>query len=202
MVGAVLAYGLAAVVAAACIIAPPPDLPTQPVERPTILHDAVVPPADGIMTPAQLPENRVMTFLVPVLLDDPNEAFAWEAFVDYDPYTNPKPCASEKVEPTPGTLDGGTLVVPFQLAFNDGNPPCNLQAPSCHRIEFIVAYSFSQFHVPDSIGGDSVVWLYNGSGDTSACLAYDASAFGEGGLPMQDAASDHLPVVPESGSDP
>ena len=195
----VLTYGAGAVAAAACIVAPPPDLPAQTANRPTILHDAVVPPTDGILTAAQLPENGALTFLVPVVLDDPSQAFAWEVFVDYDAYTNSRPALSpEKVEPTPGTLDGGAVVVAFSLNFNDGN----LAAPYCHRIEFIVADSFSAFHVPDSIGGDSVVWLYNGAGGTTGCPPYDASAFVEGGLPASDAPSERLPIVPESGSDP
>jgi hypothetical protein len=200
---AVLACGLAALVAAACIVAPPPDLPPQPVSRPTILHDAVTPPADAILTPADVPPNGLMTFVVPVELNDPNSAFSWEVFVDYDAYpnayTNDGLCSYATEEPTPGTVDGGTVVVPFSLHVDD----CKLAAPYCHRIEFVVAYSFSAHHVPDSIGGDNVLWWYNGAGGTAACPPpYDASAFGEGGLPMMDAASEHPPIAPESGSDP
>ncbi len=195
---AALAYGLGALVAGACIVAPPPDLPPQQVVRPTILHDAVVPPADGILTSADLSQSGVMNFLVPVVLEDPNQAFAWELFVDYDAYTNDRPCSLGTVQPTPGAMDGGTIGVPFSLHFDD----CNLAAPYCHRIEFVVAYSFSEYHIPDSIGGDSVVWLYNGAGGTNGCTPYDASAFGEGGFPMMDAPSEQLPIVPESGSDP
>jgi hypothetical protein len=202
-IGAALgAWALAALpLAAACIVAPPPDLPPQPQSRPTILHDSAWPPADQILTAAALPDGGSLTFLVPVELIDPSKTFSWELFVDYDPYAlyaNNGPVQVGGVQPTPGSVDGGTTVVAFELNFDEAP----LNGAYCHRIEFLVAYTFSAFHVPDSLGGDSLTWLYNGAGGVNGCPPFDASALGDTGYPLTDAAPDQLPVVPESGSDP
>jgi hypothetical protein len=183
---------------AACIVAPPPDLPPQPVSRPTILHDSVFPPADQILTGAEIPDGGTLTFLVPVDLVDPTRAFSWELFVDYDPYSATAPLLFGQVQPTPGSVDGGTIVVPFSLDF--GQAP--LDMAYCHRIQFLVAYTFSASHTPDSLGGDSVTWLYNGAGGVNGCPPFDASALGDSGVPLTEAGPDHPPVVPESGGDP
>jgi hypothetical protein len=71
----VVACGLAA---QACITAPPPDLPVVQSLRPTVLHDAVQPPEGPLF---EWPVDN--TFLVPVELDVPNEAFVFAVFVDY-----------------------------------------------------------------------------------------------------------------------
>jgi hypothetical protein len=189
----------AALTTVACIVAPPPDLPPQVAHRPTILHDSVVPPADQILTASDIPLGGALTFLVPVELDDPNRQFSWELFIDYDPYAASAPFLYGQVQPTASTADAGTVVVAIPLSFQDSR----LSSPYCHRIEFLVAYSFSAFHTPDSLGGDVATWLYNGAGGDDGCPAsYDASALGEGGWSMPDAPSDQLPVVPESGGDP
>jgi hypothetical protein len=196
-VGACVLAGALATVA--CIVAPPPDLPPQPLHRPTILHDSVVPPTDQILTAAQIADGGSLTFLIPVELDDPDRQFSWELFVDYDPYTTPGPFLYGAVQPTPSAVDAGTVVVAIPVSFEDRR----LSSPYCHRIEFIVAYSFSAFHTPDSLGGDTATWLYNGAGGSDGCpTSYDASALGDGGWPMPDAPADQLPVVPESGGDP
>jgi hypothetical protein len=170
------------------------------VHRPTILHDSVSPPAGRILTAADIPDGGVLTFLIPVELDDPTRQFSWELFIDYDPYTASAPFQLGQVQPTASTVDAGTILVsPPPVSFLDGK----LSTPYCHRIEFLVAYSFSAFHTPDSLGGDIVTWLYNGAGGPDGCpLSYDASALGDSGWSMLDAPADQLPVVPESGSDP
>jgi hypothetical protein len=191
----------AALAGVACIVAPPPDLPPEPLRRPIILRDSVVPPADQILTAAQLPDGGEMTFLIPVQVDDPTKPFLWELFVDYvyDPNTPMLPVSVGQFQPTVSTLDAGTVIVAISVPFQDGR----LSAPYCHRIEFMVAYKFDEYHTPNSIGGDSVTWLYNGAGGPDGCpLSYDAGPLGEGGWSVADAPADHLPVVPESGSDP
>jgi hypothetical protein len=197
--GAVVCVLGSALATAACIVAPPPDLPPAVAHRPTILHDSVVPPADQILTSAEVPDGGALTFLVPVELDDPSRQFSWELFIDYDPYTASAPFLYGQVQPTASTVDAGTVVVAIPLSFQDGR----LSTPYCHRVEFLVAYTFSAFHTPDSLGGDIVTWLYNGAGGLDGCpLSYDASALGDSGWSPADAPADQLPIVPESGSDP
>jgi hypothetical protein len=177
----------------ACLTAPPPDLSQQPVHRPTILHDAVQPPPDQIL--AAIP----VEFLVPVELDDPNQSFQWDVFVDYDPEANPNPVFFPTlVQPTPGTVDGGIATVDFSLQHLAGSA---LDAARCHRIDFLVAHAFNNTspHAWDSIGGDLVSWLYNPGGDPAGCPVYDAGSLQDGAFPAPDAPPDGLPVVPESG---
>jgi hypothetical protein len=176
----------------ACIVALPPDLPAPPEHRPTILHDAVFPPADAVLT--QLPPEG---FVVPVLLEDPNESFCSRVFIDFDPYNNPGALFPKCQGPTPATANGGVVLVGF-------SPDATMLDPSfCHRIEFLVAASFNEAspHTPTSIGGDSVTWLYNAAGG-DGCPLYDAGALGDAGFPMPDAPMDALPIAPESGGDP
>jgi hypothetical protein len=182
-----------ALVTGACLIAPPPDLPQPPVHRPTILHDAVFPHTDQILT--TLPPQG---FIVPVELEDPNELFCYNVFVDFDPYNNRDPALATRCQSaTPATADGGVFQVSFGLNSSLVDPTF------CHRIEFIVAAGFNADspHTPNSIGGDSVTWLYSAAGG-GGCPAYDASLLGDSGWPMPDAGPDVLPVTPESGSDP
>jgi hypothetical protein len=184
---------IAAVTSTACITAPPPDLPQPPAHRPTILHESVVPPPDQIL--AVLPTE----FVIPVQLDDPNQSFEWEIFVDYDPLQAPNPYYTLQVQPTPDTVDGGIITV-------DAPPPTDSQAdPSrCHRIDFLVAHAFDPAtpHTWDSIGGDIVTWIYNPGGGPGGCPVYDAGSLQDGAFPPADAPSDGLPIVPESGGDP
>jgi hypothetical protein len=187
-------------IAAACFVAPPPDLPSQPTGRPMILHDSVVPPADQILTAAQVPMDGMLTFDVPVEVEDPTLPFAWRVFVDYDPYTATSQVISGNLQPSAGPADAGVTVVSFSL------PSSDLSAPYCHRIDFVVTYKFAFLtgNAPaPGVEADSVRWLFNGAGGVSGCpQPFDASAFGDGGLNIPDAAPDQLPVVPESGSEP
>jgi hypothetical protein len=175
----------------ACITAPPPDLPTPPAHRPTILHESVVPPPDQIL--AQLPAE----FVVPIELEDPNQSFEWEVFVDYDPVQAPNPSIFTPVLPTPDTVDGGIYTVDFP-------PPIVPQLPDpgrCHRIDFLVAHHFNAAsqHTWDSVGGDIVTWLYNPGGSPGGCPVYDAGNLQDGAFPVVDAPPDTLPIVPDTG---
>jgi hypothetical protein len=195
-------------IAGACFVAPPPDLPSQPPGRPTILHDSVVPPGDQILTSGTIPANGMFTFLIPIEVDDPNLEFSWRVFVDFDPYTTTVPVKAASVQPSSGGVDAGVIVVSFDLSFGD----LPLSTPYCHRIDFVVASSFANKidkgiileNVPtQGVVADSVRWLYAGPDGMMGCAqSFDASAFGDGGLTIPDAAPDGLPVVPESGSDP
>jgi hypothetical protein len=202
-----LVFGLAAaacaciavgtLVSTACITAPPPELPAEIEHRPTIVHESLVPSA-GIL--AQLPTGG---FVVPILLEDPNESFQWDVFVDYNPCAqsgcpapSPEPPGVHSVSPTPGTLDGGVVNVSFTL-------PADVDPAQCHTIAFYVAHGFSPTSPVtfDAIGGDTATWIYWPEGVQCTLIVYDAGALQDGAFPPADAAPDALPVVPESGTD-
>jgi hypothetical protein len=199
---AAICASVAVATTSACVTVPPPELPELPVERPTIVHDAVVPPTDQIL-PA-LP----VEFVVPVELDDPAESFLWDVFVDYSPCAGPTSCALEnpkifpqEVQPTAGTLDGGVYIVSFALSAPDlttaqGGPS------ACHRIDFLVAHGFNQGseYTWDSVGGDIVTWFFNAGGGPNGCPVYDAGNVQDGAFPPVEAGADALPVIPESGT--
>jgi hypothetical protein len=128
------------------------------------------------------------TFMVPVQIATPGEAFVYEVFEDYPANQVP---AVPRSAPSLAT-DGGVALVRFVLR---PPPPDNGTCP--HRIEFIVANGFAGQHTPDSVGGDIVTWFYTEGGGPNGCPSYDA---GTGAFP--DAASDVLPVPPEAGGDP
>jgi len=185
---------VALLMSTACIVAPPPELAQLPAQRPTILHEAVVPPSDQILADAG-------EFVVPVELADPNQSFEWDVFVDYDPCLGASctPTAPalypQLVQPTPGTLDGGVAIVSFALT----SP---LDPALCHRIDFLVAHQFDPGspRTWDSVGGDIVTWFDNAGGGPNGCPIYDAGALQDGAFPPSDAGLDGLPVVPESGT--
>lgn len=169
----------------ACLTSPPPDLPASQACRPTILHESVVPPADRI-----LEDWPQAGFVVPVQLCDPVTPgqFYFDVFVDYNP--------ADGRTTTPAffgvTIGAGVIKVPVQI-----DQPDSLR---CHRVEFIAAHGFNERsqHTPDSIGGDSVAWLYNAGGGPAGCPSYDAGSLQDGAFP--DAPSDVL-VVPDSGAE-
>ena len=184
---AALAAVLPACMAAACFTTPPPDLPAEGTQRPTILTPSVEPPSDLTLT--ELPAGG---FLVPVDVAD-GEFFYWDVYVDYDPVANPNPLP--RLSPTlvdPSVADGGVSLVPFALSDGDFEP---WVCP--HRIEFFVAHQFNEAspRSPQSFGGDSVSWFYEPDGCT---LTYDA---GDGAFPS-DAEGDGLPGASEAGTDP
>ncbi len=171
----------------ACITVPPPDLPQGPVHPPAIEHASVVPPEDQILT--SLPPQ----FSVPVVLQDPNESFYWDVFVDYDPTNNANPIPPyypTLQSPTPGTVDGGVVSIQFGLLQEQQTA---LSPSSCHVIQFLVAHAFQPQspHTWDNVGGDIVTWFY----DPPGCPMYDAGSLQDGAFPASD-ASDALPVTP------
>ena len=177
----------ASIVTFSCIIADPPaDLPKYPPIRPTIVKGSVLPPTDKVVQPP-LP-----TFVVPVELVDQNATFAWNAFVDFDPVTNPLPVAGDVVGPDPATIDGGVRAVSFSIA----DVPSSTR---CHTIEFLVARSFNSAspHTPNAPGGDSVSWFYNPSGSIDGCPTYDAGSFDASSL--VDAPGDTAPSLDAAG---
>jgi hypothetical protein len=182
---------VALVSSTACVVAPPPELPELPEERPTILHESLVPPSDQILV--ELPGQ----FLVPVELVDSNQSFQWDVFVDYNPCVGAScPPTAPALYPTtvpagPDTLDGGVVIVPFSLG--------PLDPSLCHRIDFLVAHQFDpgSARTWDSVGGDIATWIYNPGGQPNGCPIYDAGAFQDGAFPPSDAG---LPIVPESGT--
>jgi len=181
LLAAATASTLACAFAASCITAVPPDLPAV-AGRPTVLHDAVVPPEGPLV---EWPSDD--TFLVPVQLDVPNESFFFHVFVDYPANQNPVYSGSGSTN----LSDGGITLVSLMLV-----PPDTQICP--HRIEFLVAGGFDTLnqHTPDKGGGDIVTWEYYGGGGPNACPPYDA---GDGSFP--DAQPDILPVAPESGGE-
>ena len=192
--------GIAAamLVSTACITAPPPKLPAEVEHRPTILLESVQPPYNQILP--QLPGE----FIVPVVLEDPDETFQWDVFIDYNACADPSTCAPTQplggitpVNPTPGTVDGGVVLVYFP-------PPTGLDPSRCHTIDFVVAHQFETGlpHTPAPPGGDLVTWIYDPGGSVPcSLLVYDAGSVQDGAFPPADAGTDALPAVPESGTD-
>ncbi|MGO9836190.1 MAG: hypothetical protein ACLP1X_18470 [Polyangiaceae bacterium] len=179
-----------ALAVAACITAPPPDLPQLPPQRPTVLHDAVIPP-EGLLY--DWPSDN--TFTVPVQVDVQSPAFYYNVFVDYSAVT--QQALQEFSGMGPGLVDGGVTLVSFPLS-----PP---DTPTCpHTIDFLVANGFNpsiSSFTPEAVGnaggGDIVTWSYFPNGSQGGCPAYDA---GDGVFP--DVLVDGLLVTPESGGDP
>src|SRR5258708_4594119 len=130
------ALGVASAVVVACIASPPADLPTAPSRRPTILHDSVVPPPDEILL--VLPSE----FEVPVQLDDPQQSFSWNVFVDYDPVPGSQGSAPVLAmnEPAPVLVDGGVRLIHFHL-----DPP---DPGVCLLVQFLGAERFSPLSPP------------------------------------------------------
>jgi hypothetical protein len=163
-----------AFVSVGCLTTPPADLPASPMHRPTILHDGVSPPDDQLLI--EWPPDD--TFVVPVQLDDPNQVFRYDVFVDYNGSSTALPSYVGAGQGQAG-IDGGIVTVPIPL-----QPPAPVQ--SCHRIEVLVVHDFAMangaplFHTPDMVGGDSVVWFYTPSGGLDGCAIYDAGPFQDG----------------------
>jgi len=171
--GTLLACG----VAVSCILADPPaELPQEPIGRPTILHESVVPPVTRVLR--EWPRE----FIVPVDID-PRASFFWRAFLDFDPRSraiydgSPLP-----VTPDPQSEEGGIRMQEIDL-----DPPKDLAA--CHVLEIVVALHFEEAHTPSPPGGDTVVWFYSPTGDLSGCPIVDAGAAVLDGAPPPDDGS-------------
>jgi len=165
----------------ACIVLPPADPVSWPDTRPAILHGSVVPPADDILT--QLPSDG--TLLLPIELDDADESFQYELFVDYAAAgclslsSCPSLVGQGAFSPSLTAKDGGIMVI--GVSFDTDVAQVRLATPFCHRIEVVVGRTFAAVHVPASPGGDSITWLYDADGTRQACPFEDAATAAEGG---------------------
>jgi hypothetical protein len=183
-VGAIAAGGIAA-----CITAPPPDLPILPARGPRILEDGVQPPTNAYLT--ELPADG--QFLVPVEVNDPTQEIVGRVFVDFYPGSDNmrSATAADQMITAQPALDGGPTIMSFMLSATAdlGDPT------ACHLIQFFVADSFSgrSGHTPgDSLGADSVSWFYTPNGP-NGCFGYDAGD----GAAAEDGAGDSLPLTPD-----
>ncbi len=147
---------------ASCITTPPADVPTIPAQGPTIIQDAVRPPANAALT--ALPPGG--SFVVPVQVSVSDKPVTCRVFVDLDAGAAVNPFGTGAVARCPDTLpaldDGGLTVLTFTLtAASFGNPT------RCHAIQcFVADYTdASSAHAPGaSLGVDSVFWQYAPSG--------------------------------------
>src|SRR5258708_5782013 len=110
LVAAVAAVALSAIAAslgvASCVIADPPaELPKTPVKRPTIVHQAVVPPITRDLT------SWPQEFIVPVDAD-PTADFEWNFFIDYDPFGANPGAFGDTSHPNPGDDAGYRTIYP------------------------------------------------------------------------------------------
>ncbi len=177
-VAAVLAAAGAQLVVAC--ITPPPEWASPPLDAPRILHDQLSPPADQYLTTIPpVPPG----FEVKVKVDDPTQGgFGYAIFLDYDPVTR----SGFQTMVTVGNPQSDVTTVAF-------DPPSGLTPTACHRIDFVVARSFTtvggvtSYHTPDSTGGDEVTWFYQPGG---TCPGYDAGMYQDGAFPSDGPASD------------
>jgi hypothetical protein len=184
-------------VGAACIIADPPiDLPRPSPRRPTILRDQAVPPTTSVL--GFFPDQ----FVVPVEAD-PSATLEWHLFIDYDPLRPPDlPDGEDQVAPSDGARRDVVATVNNR----------SVKVGSCHVIEVLVAacegpdpqrgcgfeaVGQSGGHSFNAIGGDSIVWFYDPTGDPSGCPTLDAGL--DGAFP--DAASDAPLIVSDGGTE-
>lgn len=166
-----LSFG-ALVPLSSCVLAdPPPDLPRPPRVRPTIVRDAVVPPASRVLT-----ELPVQGFVIPVDLVDPSETFEYRLIVDDRPVFLPNTTVSPEV----AFVDGGPRLVTVlsdvvATALRVGGES-EADPTRCHLIEVVVAYRFSAGKTPDAQGGDSVGWYLSPNADVGRCthLGFEA----------------------------
>ena len=174
------AGGVAIATNSSCVlIDAPPDLPTSPVRRPTIIRTQVVPSA---LTPiGVLPPNG--EFIVPVEIADPTQSAAWIAFIDYG---QPADLIAN------GTLEGSSSAADIQTVTFDV-PPQRIQGGQCHTIMFLVAlstaFSSGDPHDVDPNLSDTVVWYFAPGGNAGACTTYDGGG-NDGAFPNVDANLD------------
>jgi hypothetical protein len=149
---------------AACVTAPPPDVPEAAEHRPIIHVESVDPAADAILT------TWPGGFVVPVEVDEPSTGAEWKVLID------------GMTTGWVGTITGaGTVPVPF-------SPASPIPPTSCHTVEFIVARKFDPKAplTPDSLGADALTWFYIPGGGLTGCTTYDAGV--DSGIgPLTDA---------------
>lgn len=175
------AGGVAIATNSSCVLIDgPPDLPTSPVRRPTIIRSEVVPSA---FTPiGTLPPDG--QFDVPIEIADPTQSVSWVAFVDYgQPFD----------EFDSNTLFGSSTAADIQtVKFNV--PLQRLQDGQCHTVLFLVALSTAFQGDPHDIDpslSDTVVWYFAPGGNEGACTTYDGGG-NDGAFPNVDANFDDV----------
>jgi hypothetical protein len=157
-----------------CLTTPPSELAPTLEQPPTVLHDALIPPDDQLLS--QWPLDN--TFIIPVRLEGPNQHFMYDVFIDDDGSGHALPVWVGAGEGQSG-FDGGVVVIPVPI-----QPPPPTTA-ACHRIEVFVVDGFATleagatlFRQPDSIGGDAVVWFYTPTGGLDGCETRDSGPDG------------------------
>jgi hypothetical protein len=191
-----IAGGVGLAATAACIAAPPADVPVVPEVGPTIIQDCVQPPRYEDLT--ALPADG--TFTIPVRANDATTPIQVRVFIDYvasgensyDPYGYIQK-SGQSVLPA---VDGGITYVQVTLSWTDSDVLAwNLDPNACHTIWVFVAdgVQMASVHTPgDPLHADSVFWRYTPNGP-GACTTIDDA--GDGSFPP-DAASDAGYVVP------
>jgi hypothetical protein len=199
LVPAVAAALAAAAAMASCITGPPADLPQVPVQGPTIIQDAVRPPANEYLT--RLPE----TFVVPVRVFNPDTPIDCNVFVDFDPGPDNSQSAKGAAKSCGSmlpALEGGVTSLEFSLSQTDLMGRNAVDPNACHTIQcFVVAGTFNPVsrHTPgNSLGADSVTWQYAPNGPGS-CEEFDA---GDGASSAPDASDGGVLLVPDGVGSP
>jgi hypothetical protein len=165
-----------------CVVVPPPDLAPVQVRPPRILHDSVSPPAD-IPFPSWPPDN---VFSVTIEMDDPDPSVG----PTYQVYVDHSTTQLANMPPAPRPTDGRVVLLFFPI-----DPTTqNIDLGVCHTIQTRV-----QDAKDPRAGGDSVTWVYGGSGAPYGCPVHDAGAFQDGAFP-NDASADILAIPPEGGA--
>jgi hypothetical protein len=174
----ILAVGLLRIgLGVGCLTTPPSGLAPTLEPPPTVLHDALIPPDDQLLS--QWPLDNM--FIIPVRLEGPNQHFAVDVFIDDDGSHRALPVWIGTGGGQSG-IDGGVVLMPIAL-----QPPPPTTA-ACHRIEVFVVDGFATseagatlYGQPDSIGGDSVVWFYTPTGGLDGCETQDSGPDGPSG---------------------
>jgi hypothetical protein len=162
-VAASLAFGVG-LAGAACVIADPPaEIPVPPLAPPEILDDLVVPPPP-------LLQAWPLEFKIPIYVPDPSSSVEYHVFLDYDPIARPGFYANGSLDPDPADDDGGVRILTRSFP-----EPADLNA--CHTLQVLVALTFIEDHTPDSVGGDSITWIYSPTNNLMDCPVYDAGPY-------------------------
>lgn len=192
---AAVACAIACIVGAACIIAPPPELPKGPERPPRILRSSARPAPDAPMI--QWPQEFVVS-VDPENPDNPSAPPSYYVYVDPndpDPMRGPLNLPGQGQSPN----DAGLSLIEFTINPQDPNRP--IDTSSCHHIELVVARSFTNF-LADPPGPDILIWTYGGPNAPYAPYGCAWSPL-DGQAPPSDAADG--PFIPPSdggGVDP
>jgi hypothetical protein len=185
-----MACSSAAIVATACIIVPPPDVPQEPDEPPRIVSVQpftsppllVVPDEFMVGVDPEWPENPTAPPAYYVLVD-PGASQASPAIAP----------AIANYPPAMAPNEAGVSLITFPSA------PLMLDAGACHTVVLVVARTFNTSYVATMPGPATVTWNYAGPNAPYGCL----STLLDGQPPPPDAADG--PFIPPSeggGPDP